>query len=288
VRESCVSESVRGVPAKQLRGLVAAYDGYRQRGVEPTRHLGLPSPFMTLIVALDEPLQVVRHLDPARPPARYDALIGGLHASPVVIGHDGAQSGIQLRVSPLASRSLFGVPAGELAGVDLPASEVFGRLAGELHERVAAASDWRERFSILDAALARRLTGEQELPAPIVQAWRLILVSAGSASVASIAREVGWSERHLTNRFRREVGLTPKLASRIVRFHRARHALQSQFTTGGRPDIAGTAAHCGYADQSHLVRDFRAFAELPPARWLREEFGNIQDAPPSDDLLSGT
>ena len=243
---------------------------------------------MTVIVTLDEPLQIVRHVSAARPPASYQALIGGLHATPVVIGHDGAQSGIQLRVSPLASRPLFGVPAGELAGVDLPASEVLGRLAGELHERVAAASGWMERFSILDAALTRRVTGEQELPAPIVQAWRLILASAGSTPVTSIAREVGWSERHLTNRFHREVGLTPKLASRIVRFHRARHALQSQLTTGGRPDIAGTAARCGYADQSHLVRDFRAFAELPPGRWLREEFGNIQDAPASDNLLSGT
>ena len=190
-------------------------------------------------------------------------------------------------MSPLASRALLGVPAGDLAGIDLPASDVLGRLAGELHERLAAASDWRERFAILDAALTRRLTGERVIPAPIAQAWRLILASAGSAPVARIAREVGWSERHLTNRFRREIGLTPKLASRIVRFHRARHALQAQLTTGGRPDIAGTAAHCGYADQSHLVRDFRAFAELAPARWLREEFGNVQDKPPSDDLLSG-
>jgi AraC-like DNA-binding protein len=284
--ETQVAESVRERPAERLRGLIAAYDGYRQRGGEPARHLGLPSPFMTVIVTLDEPLQVIAHVDRARPPARYEALVGGLHASPVVIGHDGAQSGIQLRVSPLASRALLGVPAGELAGIDLPASEVLGGLAGELRERLAAASDWRERFAILDAALTRRLTGVSEIPEPVVEAWRLILASAGSASVASIAREVGWSERQLAKRFRREVGLTPKLASRIVRFHRARHALQSQLAAGGRPEIARTAADCGYADQSHLVRDFRAFAEMPPVRWLREEFGNVQDEPPSDDLLS--
>jgi AraC-like DNA-binding protein len=280
-RDTQVSESVRGRPAERLRGLVAAYDGYRQRGDEPARHLGLSSPFMTLIVTLDEPVHVIRHVDRARPPARYEALVGGLHASPVVIGHDGAQSGIQLRVSPLASRALFGVPAAELAGLDLPASDVLGGLASELHERIAAAPSWRERFAILDRALTRRMTETPEIAAPVVQAWQLILASAGSAPVAIIAREVGWSERHLTKRFSREVGLTPKLASRIVRFHRARRALQSQLAAGGRPEIAWTAADCGYADQSHLVRDFRAFAELPPARWLREEFGNVQDEPPS-------
>jgi AraC-like DNA-binding protein len=281
-----VVESVRGRPTERLRGLVAAYDGYRQRGGEPARHLGLPSPFMTVIVTLDEPLQVVSHVNPARPPAHYRALVGGLHASPVVIGHDGAQSGIQLRVSPLASRALLGVPAVELAGIDLPASDVLGRFADELHERIAAATDWHERFAILDAALTRRLTGEHAIPIAIAHAWGLVLASAGTAPVARIAREVGWSERHLTNRFRREIGLTPKLASRIVRFHRARHALHSQLATGRRPDIAGTAAQCGYADQSHLVRDFRAFAELAPAQWLRAEFGNVQDKPRPDDLPS--
>jgi AraC-like DNA-binding protein len=235
---------------------------------------------MTVIVTLDEPLQVVRHVDRARPPALYQALVGGLHATPVVIGHDGSQGGIQLRVSPLASRALLGVPAGELAGLDVPASDLLGRLACELHERIAAAPDWQERFAILDAALIRRLTAKQEVPVPVAQAWRLILATAGSASVAGIAREVGWSERHLSNRFRQEIGLTPKLASRIVRFHRARHALHSELVAGGRPNIGWTAAHCGYADQSHLVRDFRAFAELPPSQWLREEFGNVQDEPP--------
>ncbi len=57
-----------------------------------------------------------------------------------------------------------------------------------------------------------------------------------------------------------------------------------------RPSVAATSPgrrlSAGYADQKHLVRDFRAFAELPPSRWLREEFANVQDDGPSDDLPS--
>src|SRR5215831_1425021 len=99
-----VSESAHGSPARALRDLIASYDGYRQRGVAPARHLGLPSPFITLIFTLDEPLHLVEHVDRSRPPATYQSVIGGLHATSVVIAHDGAQSGIQLGVSPLASR----------------------------------------------------------------------------------------------------------------------------------------------------------------------------------------
>ena len=38
-----VSESVRAAPAAPLRGLVSWYSGYRQAGVPPGRHRGLPS-----------------------------------------------------------------------------------------------------------------------------------------------------------------------------------------------------------------------------------------------------
>jgi AraC-like DNA-binding protein len=272
-----VNEGARGVPALPLRGLIAAYDGYRLRGAEPARHLGLPSPFMTVILTLDEPLHVVGHVDRRRPAERYDSLVGGLHASPVVIGHDGAQSGVQLSVSPLASRALFGMPAGELAGADIRADLVLGSVADELREQIATAAGWRERFAILDARLARRLESAQEVAAPVVRAWQLILAGAGATSVSRIAREVGYSERHLTNRFRQEIGLTPKLASRVVRFDRARRLLQARLIAGERTDIAWAAACCGYADHSHLVRDFKVFAELAPSQWLRQEFGNIQD-----------
>jgi AraC-like DNA-binding protein len=273
-----VSESARSSPAPALRDLIARYDGYRQQGVAPARHLGLPSPFMTLIVTLQEPLQIVEHVDRGRPASSYRSLVGGLHTTPAVIAHDGSQSGIQLRVSPIASRALFGMPAGELAGTDLAADEVLGRSAGELHERISAATSWTERFRILDVALTARL-GDSLPPAPVINAWALLTRSHGLMPISKLAREVGWSERQLAKRFGQEIGLSPKLAARMIRFDRARHALQSQLSVRGRTDIAWIAAGCGYHDQSHLVRDFRSFTRLPPSRWLAQEFGNVQAKP---------
>jgi AraC-like DNA-binding protein len=93
--------------------------------------------------------------------------------------------------------------------------------------------------------------------------------------------EVGYSQRYLTSRFREEIGLTPKLAARLIRFHRARQDLQAQLAAAGRTDIARVAADCGYHDQSHLIRDFRSFSGLAPSHWLRQEFRNVQAAPRS-------
>jgi AraC-like DNA-binding protein len=266
-----VWEAVAARPAGPLRAVVAEHHAYRQRGVLPARHLGLPSPWLTLIFTLDEPMHVACHPDPQQAPAHYRALVGGLHTTPAVIAHDGAQSGIQLQVSPLGARALLGVPAGELAGLDIHAADVLGLLGAELPERLRAADSWDARFRLLDDRLGRLLDPDAAPPAPEVRrAWRVLRASGGTARIADVAREVGWSERHLAARFRTEIGLTPKAAARVIRFDRARRLV---------PRVPGAvvAATCGYADQAHLVREFVAFTGLGPRAWLAAEVGNLQD-----------
>ncbi|SFT99397.1 Helix-turn-helix domain-containing protein [Geodermatophilus amargosae] len=271
------SEFVVHRPHAALRGLVADAVGYRQEGLAPGTHRGLPSPTLTLVVTLGEPLDVTAHPDPAQAPGRYDALLGGLHTTPALIRHPGRQTGIQFSLSPLGARRLLGVPAGELAGLDVDLVDVLGAVGTELVDRVRAADGWPARFAAAEDVL-RRAAGPAGDPAPeVAEAWRLTLAGGGRVRVGEIARRVGWSERHLTNRFRAETGLAPKEAARVARFDRARRALAVR----SRPDLAGLAATGGYADQAHLTREWRAFTGLSPLRWLAAEFGFVQDRVPA-------
>ncbi|MCO8276968.1 helix-turn-helix transcriptional regulator [Actinoplanes sp. TRM 88003] len=262
-----VDEYVMARPAAALGRYVASYSGYRQRGVAPMRHLGLPSPYLTMILTLDDPLVMAAHPDPRQPPGSFDALVGGLHLTPAVIVHDGRQSGVQVALRPLGCRALLGMPAAELAGLDVDAAAVLGEatVAG-LRERLAAAPDWPARFALLDDSLRARLT-EIDIRPEISYAYQRVL---RGEPVRSVAAEVGWSDRHLTNRFRAEVGLRPKQTARVARFDRARRALHPGTL------IAEVAAAHGYADQSHLVREFRALAGLTPSEWIADQFDFIQ------------
>ena len=264
-----LSEAVAIRATGPLGAVVDEHHGYRQRGVAPARHLGLPSPFLTVIFTLDEPLRIARQVDPAQPPGAYERLVGGLHTYAAVIEHDGSQSGIQLQLSPLGARALFGLPAGVLAGIDVCGSELLGARASELREQLCEAASWPTRFQVLDRELGRQLAPHRRPPAEVCQAWRMLRRSSGTASIAHVAREVGWSDRQLAREFRREIGLTPKTAARVIRFDRARRLLP-------RHSGAVVAAECGYADQAHLVREFVAFTGLSPTRWLAEEVGNLQ------------
>ncbi|TLS44991.1 AraC family transcriptional regulator [Streptomyces montanus] len=284
-----VDEAVRAAPAPPLRGLVGWYSGYRQRGVPHAQHRGLPSPWLTLILTLDEPLSMAAHPDPGAAPGDYPTLLGGLHLTPALIDIPGRQSGIQVAISPLGARILLGLPAGELTGIDVHADDVLGAGVREVHDRLHDATDWAARFRVVDNWLLRRMSDHEGLRAtsavPIAHAWQRLLSAGGRLRVGKLAADIGFSERHLRNRFREEIGLTPKAAARVIRFDLARRRLATLphsrlrsigGTLTGLPDLAGLAADHGYADQSHLDREFNALASCTPSAWLAQEFRNIQ------------
>lgn len=271
-----LSEYVVAPAGPRVRPFVRQYTGYREHGVVPAVHRGLPSPSLTLIVTLDDPLQVATHPDPSTPPGRYDTLLGGLHTTPATIVHQGRQSGIQIALSPLGARTLLGLPAGELANLDVTASDVLGPFIDALGDRVRSVATWTERFRIVDEMLALRCASPVLPASEVMHAWRLLQASGGTVEVGELAREIGWSGRYLSRQFNVEIGLSPKAVARVARFDLARRRLQDGVTS-----LAALAAGCGYYDQAHLTREFSAFAGCPPARWLAEEqlppFRNIQD-----------
>ncbi len=274
-----VNEHSWRLPAPALRDVVDSYAGFRQAGVEPACHRGLPSPSVTLIFTLDDPLVIAAHPDAGQPPGIFETIVGGLHTVPAIITHDGSQSGIQLGLSPLGVRMLLGLPASELAGIDVPADDVLGPVAAEIQDRLRCAAGWPECFAILDEVLQDRVTKAGRpagAGAEVSYAWRRLLQTGGTVAISALAAETGWSDRKLRARFRAETGLAPKAAARVIRFDRARRQLQQRASAGEPPRLAELAASCGYFDQAHLDRDFALLAGCAPTSWLAEEFRNFQ------------
>lgn len=272
-------------PTAGLRRYVSSYQGYCEDGVAPRRHRGLPSPYLTLILTFGEPLMLASSDGAVR---RFDALAGGLHTAPAVIVHDGCQAGIQLSLTPLGARALLRLPAGALFSVEAHAADILGATVAAVRDEMMSAPSWQQRFAIVERWLIAEIRQDATLQPEVGEAWRLLMTSNGAMPVAAIAREVGWGTRHLRNRLRSEVGLTPKVAGRVIRFDRARHRLQVSVTHGERPLLADVAAESGYADQAHLAREFREFAGCAPSTWMAEEFPNVQARAPATMPPSGT
>jgi AraC-like DNA-binding protein len=262
-------------PPPALRPYVAQAHAYRVPPIPVGIHRGLPSRRLTLVVELIEPLRVggVGHSVAAH------GIVGGLHIRPALIDASGPGEGLQYGLTPSGALALLGVPAAELAGITVDLVDLLGAGAVDLVERLRAATTWPERFRLLDTALLRRLgDSNRRAPEEVAEAWRMIFASDGRVRVAALADHVGYSRRYLSDRFRQATGLTPKLAARIARFEAARRSLVAP----QRRALADIAAGCGYADQSHLSREWQALAGCSVGTWLREEFPFVHDGSPAD------
>ena len=85
--------------------------------------------------------------------------------------------------------------------------------------------------------------------------------------VDDVARLVGGSLRALQRLFSEYVGVSPKWVIRRYRLHE----ITERLAAGGPVDWAGLAAELGYADQAHLVRDFRAMVGETPT-WYAQRY----------------
>lgn len=163
---------------------------------------------------------------------------------------------VGLRFPPGVAPAALGVPADELRDTRVRLSALWpARAAREAAERVAAAPE-----RVLEELAAGRLAAADG-PDPAVPAV-VALLRAG-APVATVADEVGMSERQLRRRSLAAFGYGPKTLARILRLGRA-----LDLARAGRP-LAAVAAETGYADQAHLSRDTRALAGVPLGALIR-------------------
>lgn len=271
-------------PALPLAPFIERYVGYRLVGFPPGVHRGLPSRHMTFIVSIGDDIDVVAQTDEEQSPQQYHAVLGGLQASSALIAHQGYQEGVAIELTPVGSRSLFGMPARALWNLSVELDDVVGSVGTELWERLQLVDTWDDRFAACDDVLTRLLSRRRDdggagddglVASELRHSWGLLVASAGAVGVADLAETVGWTRQHLARRFKDEFGLSPKLAGRVVRFERARGMLMA---TPSFVSIAQVAASCGYYDQAHLTRDFVELAGCPPGRLLaEEEFPSVQD-----------
>ena len=264
-----VLERCESRPAPGLRHAIRRYVATDLTGLAPGTHQGVRSRYLTMIVGLGSTIDIAAMPDRAQTPGTFDALVGGLHTSPATIRYGTRIGCVRIELTPLGARSVLGVPAGELAARVVALRDVLGRDAGELLDRLHGSGSWPARFAILDEILARRLGGAGAVTAEVAWAWRVLLARGGGVRIGD------WSRRHLGERFRSELGLSPKAAARVLRFERALSHLERSDTRR----LADVAVACGYVDQAHLTREWRALAGLPPAAWLAaQELPNVQDA----------
>ena len=248
-------EMINRAPPPELRPHLLGYVGYREWTPAPFRRLEVPSGEVHVIISLGPEVRV---------PAPVSSFVAAPHTEHVIVESGGEQHCVELRLTPIGTHMLLGIPMHELADRVTPIEAVLGREGAELPERLATAPGWDARFAALDRLLGRRLAEARTPAAGVEHAWWRLVGTHGATPVERLAEEIGWSRRHLFARFREHTGLPPKVFARILRFQRAA-ALMAR---PDGPSLCEIALDCGYYDQAHLNRDFRAFSGRTPTELM--------------------
>ncbi len=153
------------------------------------------------------------------------------------------------------------LPSCEVTDRTLPIADVWGPAGVDLAERLATLSE-SKRLDLLEHALLRQSSRPRErLSAVDVGGLAACVVRRGGrVSIESLAAAAGVSRQQLTRLFRERVGVSPKLYCRLARFHSALGYARA----GHHVDWARAACELGYADQSHMIAEFREFSSLTP------------------------
>ena len=172
---------------------------------------------------------------------------------------------IGVHFKPGGAFPFLGLPAGDLADTHVDLETLWGPSAGRLRERLCEARTSAGRFRLLQEALLGRLWHGAEQHYAVSAALEMFGKNQAGPTVREAAKHLGLSQRRLIQVFKAEVGITPKLFSRIQRFQQTRTIIQQNPS----PNWAALASDLGYFDQSHFIREFLEFSGLSPTDYLK-------------------
>jgi AraC-like DNA-binding protein len=164
---------------------------------------------------------------------------------------------------PAAFHRLVGIDMTSLVNQDPAAKDILGTRASLLRDAVLRAADFSSRVAVAEQCIGRMLDGRPPVDG-IDRASRLLVATRGRARIDALAGRAGLGPRQFQRQFTRQVGLSPKLYARTVRFEAALTAHRSA-PAKSWTDIVHEA---GYFDQAHFVRECRALTGVSPNHFI--------------------
>lgn len=250
---------IERIPAPSLRPFVRTLWYARVPGLTHRRERVLPSGRVQVILNLARDFLTDCPHDAPEQKIPPSLVVGGRSIYEIVATADLADL-IGIVFEPGGFPPFAGDTADLFANRTFSLEGVWGQPARELRDRLREIASPSERLVCLEQWLVARF-GEQlhcSSLHPSVSFTLQWVDQSSKLSMKEIARRSGWSERRISQLFQQQVGFSPKVWHRIRRFQRAVQCLQA----GTEVRWGDLAVECGFYDQAHLAKEFRAFSGI--------------------------
>ncbi len=164
---------------------------------------------------------------------------------------------------PVGIRAFFNLPVNLLAGLRLTAGDIEDRELLALENTLTSIESDKRCVLLIEQFLLKRLTRLAEHNLKRIET-AIRLINYGETDITRLANAACLSTRQFGRVFCEYIGANPKEFSRTVRFQRALKILEHN------PQLSLTALtyQCGYFDQSHMIKEFKALSGYTPREFL--------------------
>lgn len=182
---------------------------------------------------------------------------------------------IVIKFRPMGIWRLTGISMHHVTNQIFDATDILGNDLHHVFEQVQTASNPESKINLIDAflvKLARRKTKMKAHPG-VSQALHLLTQHRGNITVKDLQEETCTTRKSLERAFTTQVGILPKLYSRIVRYNFAKALIESSSVI----DWQKITHQHGYYDQSHFINEFKTFSGKTPLDYYQDRVTTNQE-----------
>jgi AraC-like DNA-binding protein len=253
----------RMAPAPGLEQFIECYWIVENDDSTPHRQKIIPDGFPEIIFHYKDPYRICLSNTWQQQSMR---LLAGQIRQHFFLENTGISGILGIKLKPAALTHLFNLEMHDYTDkvVDLEAG--IGNHLQPLEQALFHTRDHEEMVSLCDQHFEQAVKQAAYQPSPIDQAVALIFSKQGMVNVADMTAATDIGERQLERLFKKYIGLSPKFYARVIRFSTIFQLIQQE-----DPGWAGLAYEAGYYDQSHFIRNFKAFTGEDPSQYSFEE-----------------
>ncbi len=182
---------------------------------------------------------------------------------------------IGIRFRPGGLFALLGQTVGDYVERIVDGSKVFGASIIALRKCLVDKLPIEEKLDLVEQWLTKERQTDHSVPRCVEYAIEQLTVTPSLRTIGNLVDQSGYSRKHFLHLFKKHVGLGPKELQRILRFSSALAQIQESKSLSW----AAISIDCGYADQAHFIKDFKAFSGVNPSRFLDMQHGRMNFFP---------
>ena len=224
----------------------------------------IPNGYVELIVHLSD--NHCELLSSATFNSSPDFTLIGMYTKPYNVHFKEKVNVFGIRFKPEGLTQIFGIPAAEFQEGYVDIESLSLRNFREFCNRLRELNNVKNMIEESEKYFSKQIDRSRINLYYLNCAAEIIRRKEGLITIDELASKVFIGKRQLEREFKQKMGISPKQYMRLARLNKVNRLIED----GKRIDLSELSYICGYADQSHFIRDFKHFTGEAPKIFINK------------------